>query len=267
MKTETNTLTSPSKLYCQAAGIRPSGTATADRSSTCAMCADTILVGDLCTPAKGQFTDAFNNKLDLVEGARTVCGHCGPLWTKDWLQKYSKTYACADGVFKLASNEDMASFLFNPPPAPFVAILSTTQQQHLIWRTPVNYNQERIVIRMGDELLVIRRKLLLEEALPAWTSLCTLMKEQGLKGMPATLDRELARFSMGVVRKDVAERAEALGLVAAVATLNKLSQGEWWALNVARQFDAEAISKLQSVQLVSPAGVRLVRDVAETEAS
>lgn len=257
---------SPSKLYCLAAGVAPVGTHTLEASAdalTCAMCAGRIEPGDCYTPARGQFNDAFNNKIDLVEGAKHVCGHCMALWSKDWLQRYSKTYACSAGVFKLASNEDQARFILHPPAPPYVVIQSTTQQQHLIWRAPVNHSTDLIHLRFGDELLTIRRTFLLEKALPAWNALCALMKELGLKGMPASLDRELSSGSMGCVRSDVAKLATQAGQGALVQILNTLSMGEWWGINVLRQFDLSELKRDDAVRLVSPNGERATPATAE----
>lgn len=251
------TLISASRIYCEAAGIKQTGDAVSAHRQSCAMCGGLIDKDDPCTSGRGLFNDAFNNKSDLVQGATHVCGWCFPLWEKDWLQKYSKTYASREGVFKLASNLDMARFLRFPPAAPFVAIQSTAQQQHLIWRAPVNYQHDVIMLRMGDELLSIRRNFLLDQALPAWRSLCELVDRLDMKGLPAPLDRELSRQGMGMVRTDVAEKAEAVGLSDAVSTLQKQTAGEWWALNVVRQFDAAEIESHSPVCLVTPDGKRL----------
>ena len=87
--------------------------------------------------SRDTFGDAFNNKLDLrAKHGHYVCGACMALWHKDFLQRYSKTYATAHGVWKLASNDDTMAFLTNPPEPPFVALISTTQQQHLSGALP-----------------------------------------------------------------------------------------------------------------------------------
>ncbi|WP_186214759.1 type IV CRISPR-associated protein Csf1 [Burkholderia gladioli] len=250
-------LLSPSRIYCEAAGIKPAGNAVSSHRQSCAMCGGLIDTDDPCTSGRGLFNDAFNNKTDLVQGATHVCGWCFPLWEKDWLQKYSKTYANSEGVFKLASNLDMARFIWLPPATPFVAILSTSQQQHLIWRASVNYQRNVIMLRMGDELLSIRRTFLLDHVLPAWRSLCNLVEKLDLKGLPAPLDRELGKQGMGMVRADVAEKAEAAGLSDAVVTLQKQTAGEWWALNVLRQLDLAEIEEYSPVRLVTPEGIRL----------
>ena len=256
-------LVSPSAVYCRAAGVAPQTERTYAVDTTCAMCGTAIPAGTPCNAARGRFDASFNNKLDLVEGARAICGHCMALWSKDWLQKYSKTYACSDGVYKLASNLDQALFIAAPPRAPYVAILSSTQQQHLIWRAPVNYGREQLLLRVGDEILRIRRLLLLDRALPAWRALAAMMKEQAMAGtMPGPIDRELARFAMGRIRDDVAERAVALGLGAHVDLLNSLSLGEWWALGVVRQFDEATLAAAAPVLLATPSGRRLAAPAA-----
>lgn len=256
-------LRSPSAIYCHASGTAAVTRRTYAVDTLCAMCGTDIPAGTPCNPSRGLFDAYFNNKIDLIEGAAAICGHCMALWSKDWLQKYSKTYASRDGVFKLASNLDQALFLHRPPPPPFVAILSTTQQQHLIWRAPVNLDADIVYLRMGDEILRVRRRHVIERALPAWHALAAMMKQHGMPGLPAALDREVARFSMGIVREDVARRSDDSGLGPHVQTLNGLTMGEWWALQVLRLFDAQALAEQVPVRLVKPTGERLVAPAAE----
>lgn len=247
---------SPSVIYCHAAGVQPQGEARLSRTALCAMCARQIPAGELATHGQGLFDAGFNNKHELAAGASVVCGHCMALWGRAFMQTHSKTWACSKGVFKFASSRDQARLLFEPPQEPFVAILSTSKQQHLIWRTPVTYDGQRMIyVRRGDEVLSIRRELLINDALPAWSALLEMMAAQGMKGLPAVLDRELLASHMGQVRRDVAARAAERGLKDRVQLLNRLSTGEWWALNVLRQFDRQALVAEPFAMVISPAGV------------
>lgn len=236
--------TSPSRVYTQAAGVAPITCITAASDSWCVMCGTPIATGDACNPLQ-DFGPTFNNHIDLrALSGRYICGDCAALRGKEWLQTYSKTYACSTGFFKLASNEDYAAFVLSPPEPPFVAVLSTAKQQHLIWRAPVNASRDWLLIRMGDEVLSIRRAVVMQ-ALSAYKALVHLMAtvptERGylLKGPPAIFDRELANSAMGSLRIDVAAHATANGMHDQAALFGTLTMGEWWALNALRFIDLD----------------------------
>lgn len=238
---------SSSQIYLAAAKLAPTGSDLVDTDTHCTMCATPILAGELANKVvRSTFGDTFNNKLDLraISGTH-VCGACQTLWSKDWLQKYSKSYACPEGVFKLASNDDQAAFLLNPPQAPFVAILSTRQQQHMIWRTPVSLSPELFFVRLDGDILQIRRKVLME-ALAAWQHTVEVMattvlegRKRPLKGPPAWIDRQLESSGTGTLRDDVEALLLQVGDTWAIERLNALSMGEWWALNIINRFDPQ----------------------------
>lgn len=238
------TTLSPSALYRSAARLAPSASGVTTSDSHCVMCAAELPQGTPANPVtKHTFGDAFNNTLDLR--ARTgsyVCGDCEALWCQDWMQKYSKTFACEAGVFKLASNEHLAGFLANPPEPPFCAIFSTKQQQHMIWRTPVSLSKDYFIVRLDSELLTIRRPLLMEawrayrhaESVMATTALARTGRK--LKPPAALFSRELAAPVVGL-RPDVEDLMRQTGNGWVLETLSKLSIGEWWGLGALRHFD------------------------------
>jgi CRISPR type IV-associated protein Csf1 len=230
----------PSALYRKATGLpvdaeRAPHVAAVD--ANCAMCGAPVAAGERCLlTGKDTFTGSFNNRLDLAfPSSPAVCADCATLWQKDFLQRYSKTVANRHGVYKLASNEDHAQFVLDPPEPPFVAILSTTQQQHLIWRTPVTLSKELLFVRLGDEVLSIRPQLV-RQALKDYDALVGLMAAHKLKGLPCTFDRDLASERVGSIRSDVRRLALANGLADEVERLVSLTMGDWWALNAVRQF-------------------------------
>lgn len=241
-------IASSSQVYLSAAKLQPVGADRVETDTHCTMCAAPLPAGTMANKVvPATFGDAFNNKLDLRALSGThVCGACQALWSKDWLQKYSKSYACAEGVFKLASNEDQAAFLLNPPEPPFVAILSTRQQQHMIWRTPVSMSQALFYVRMDGDILTIRRQHLMD-ALQAWKHTVDLMantlpegRKRPLKGPPAWIDRQLESSTTGMLREDVEDLLRQVGDTWAIDQLNSLSVGEWWALNIVNRFDPMA---------------------------
>lgn len=236
-----------SALYRQAANLEPSASGVVNAATHCVMCAAPLEEGDRANPlTRNTFGDAFNNKLDLRALSGThVCGDCQALWSKDWLQKYSKTFACTQGVFKLASNDDLAAFLLTPPEPPFCAIISTRQQQHMIWRTPVSLSQDYFVVRLDGDLLTIRRAVLLD-ALAAYKHaehvMATVLldgRKKVLKGPAAMFDRQLEASTMGTLRTDVEGLLRQTGDTWVIEKLHALSIGEWWALNVLRFADLQ----------------------------
>jgi CRISPR type IV-associated protein Csf1 len=245
-----STAISPSAVYRAAAKLTPTGNDIVPSDTHCVMCAAKLAAGTKANRLifKGKditFDDAFNNKLDLraMTGSH-VCGDCSVLWSKDWMQKYSKSFACSEGVFSLAKNEDIAALALNPPSPPFVAIFSTKQQQHMIWRTPVSYSKDYFFVRVDGDVLSINRPKLLA----AWETyrrieqIMAEVKPEGkarnLKPPAAMFDRELASSRMGMVRADVEELLKQTGNAALIAQLHALSAGEWWVLNALRFINA-----------------------------
>jgi CRISPR type IV-associated protein Csf1 len=237
-----------SQIYRRAADIERVGFASGP-AGKCALCTAVVAEGDLRTAiSDDNLGESFNNKLDMHEKGNCICGDCKALWRKEFLQNYSKSYASDKGVFKLASNEDIQAFLLNPPSTAFVAIFNTRQQQHMIWRTPVCLSQDYLIVRVDDDILRINRSLALEGA-KAWQLAIELMKEMAMRGQPAKIDRGLGMQSMGLLRADV---VKALALYAkehpdgkgqacadALATLQSLRMGEWWALCALRSLNFE----------------------------
>ena len=140
--------------------------------------------------------------------------------------KYSKSYATPEGVFKLASNEDIQAFILKPPKPPFVAVYNTRQQQHMIWRTPLCLSDTVLTMRLDDEILHIDRAKVIR-AVGAWQRTLARMKELGFKGMPAYPERTLSSRATGSIREDVAERMTVDSETGAqdIATLKSLKPG------------------------------------------
>lgn len=239
------TFASSSALYCAAAKVAPEAQGTVASDSYCAMCGARLLAGTAANPiTKHTFDSAFNNRADLrARSGQYVCGECQALWCKDWMQRYSKTFATRDNVYKFASNDQQAAFLLNPPEPPFVAIFSTKQQQHMIWRTPLSLSRQLYTVRVDNFVLLIRHAVLMEawrayryaEEVMASTPLARTGRK--LKPPAALFSRELARHNMGTLRDDVQALLRQTGDAWVIETLHNLSLGEWWALNVIRHYD------------------------------
>ncbi|WP_234305498.1 type IV CRISPR-associated protein Csf1 [Diaphorobacter sp. J5-51] len=234
-------LPTSSQLFRRAAGIDPQGSP-APRDCKCAMCAAQLKAGDPVNAiGKDTFGESFNNKLDIHEAGDVLCGDCAALWQRDFLMKYSKTYATPSGVFKLASNEDIQAFILTPPRPPFVAVYNTRQQQHMIWRTPLCLSNEVLIVRLDDEILHIDRDKVLR-AVSAWQRTLARMKELGFKGLPAYPERTLSSRATGSIRDDVAERISGDSEAGArdIETLRSLRVGEWWAMCAINKVDLDS---------------------------
>jgi CRISPR type IV-associated protein Csf1 len=227
---------SPSRLFREAAGIASKGELEMPDDGCCAQCAAPIRRGEpAASTALWIARESFNNKIDLgAPESPYVCGDCCALYHKDFLQKYSKSYACRDGVFRLASNAEQSWFLLHPPEPPFIALISDTQQQHLIWRAPVNWSTAQVKVRMGDRVLLLRRPVLLR-AVEAVARCGAAMERAGIKGRHPfqKLDRELGNMEGSAIRQDVRRLAAGdTALAADLALFEALSMGELWGLTV-----------------------------------
>jgi CRISPR type IV-associated protein Csf1 len=231
---------SGSAVYRRAAGIQPVG-APLKRSATCALCGSALLAGEPAAPLKNTtFDEGFNNKLDVHTRGTVVCGDCEALWAPEFLQKYSSTYAAAQGVFKLSSNEDIQAFILTPPPPPSIAVFSTRKMQHMIWRTPVCLSAQRLIVRVDDDVLHIDRAKVLA-GIRGWQHCEARMNALGIKGAVAFMRQKLDARLIGSMRADVARAvaAESAEGAAAVASLHALRMGEWWAVGACRGVDLD----------------------------
>lgn len=232
----------PSAFVRQATGVDPVSSMIAPFDTHCVLCAAPLPKGADCTHTDGTtFEKSFGDQPYV--GARDsayVCADCLPLWNSLFLQKYSKSLVTRDGLFKMASNIEQASFLLNPPKdQPFMAFISNTKQQHLIWRTPVNFSAERFTVRLGTQLIVIRHGLLMT-AIAAQKTLLTAYrefeKETTKKKVTATTvfilgDREMKTLGF-LINPRVVLAAEAKQVLGELPTIEALSVGERWALSI-----------------------------------
>lgn len=237
----------PSALWSQAAGIPASGPLWGRDTTRCVMCGATVGAHSHGVPVTQDLIDAgFNAKLDCHFAGHAVCGHCQSLWTNQWLQSDSKSYAVAgEGVFKLARADDIARFVIDPPKSAYVAIFNTRQQAHMIWRTPVALPSQHILqVRLDDELLMINRARVLA-AVPAWQASLRILKACGKPKSQVFLNSyDLATSMVGVPLGKNAQivREHSPEGAAAMDALFSLSMADWWALCAVRDHDPECLT-------------------------
>lgn len=241
----------PSALWASAAKIRATGPLWDQADTQCIMCGAGIPTGSIGTPAdKNLINESFNSKLECRYSGRAVCGHCMALWSNQWLQTDSKSYAVAgEGVFKLARAEDIGRFVIDPPKAPYVAIFNTRQQAHMIWRTPVAMpNPDMLQVRLDDEMIVIDRKRVLA-AVQAWQDSRRILAACGRpKGQVYLNSYDLASTMVGQTLGNTAKivRAHSAEGAAAIDALASLNAADWWALCALRDLPPEDLDPLTS---------------------
>ena len=225
---------SPSKLAVTAAGIRPVGSQRAKKECRCAMCGTEIKVGELLDDfvTGAGFTDY---PALACKPSKVICGDCKAVWRKEFMQKYSKAVISEEGIFPFAKMENQAYWLLNPPKTPFIMMVSDQQQQHLVWRCPVNYSSEIYQLRFGGSTMTIRRTVLLD-ALAAAQLLVRTFNEGKKKGEQIKnpfwrLDWNMLDLRHGLLRNDLASLQDDESMKAK-DLLRSISSGEMWALCV-----------------------------------
>lgn len=191
-----------------------------DNAAHCTHCARPIESGDLYSPSKvGQF---FSDSRDLTGGDRTICWRCEYLRKKYMLYSLARVVITKEGVYSIAKDVNKAWFFTSPPPAPFVAVHSSAQMQHLLWRTPVTVDNRLIRLRFGPSLFTIR-----PEAINRALAICDNMNK-GLDQWrsPLILDRDMQKPNVGIVTTTGREMLEHSD----IEFLSGLTQGEYWAL-------------------------------------
>ncbi|MBB4861733.1 CRISPR type IV-associated protein Csf1 [Pseudomonas nitritireducens] len=193
----------PSEVYAKALKLKPEPTLpkwAGEAPETCSHCAIQIQVGDHYSPVVlGAF---FSDARDLCAANALVCWRCVILRTKPALNNLAGTVATEHDVFSISKDVEKAWFFTNPPPAPFVAVISSSTMQHLAWRTPVTLDNRAISLRRGPNVFTIhpefiRRGLEIAKAV--------LEKNGGKWLAPMLLDRNLEESFHGILNPKALE--------------------------------------------------------------
>ncbi|MFG1187906.1 type IV CRISPR-associated protein Csf1 [Xanthobacter aminoxidans] len=248
----------PSDIALAGGGLSAVGSPWND-ASVCACCGKPIAAGDLAVPSP--FGPTFTDDLSLAARSGVVCGACAVLLGAGALKLFQKAVVTRDGIFPLAKDAHRAWLFLTPPEPPFVAVVSTTMQQHLIWRTPVTVSKDLLIVRLGQRIMRIRRPVLLaaiewceqagvafqvavaaQSAAQAASSAAEVpaggkrprkptKAQQAAELAPphpfVELDREASSLRHGVIRSDMEAVPEARPYLARLRALNP---GELWAL-------------------------------------
>lgn len=148
------------RLAAQALGLSPVGAAWPHTDpGLCALDASAIAHGDPYLPWKAG--ENFMDQQSTV-ASPVISGYAAPFLTKTVMQKTQRMVFCREGAFSLGTDAARTWFFLTPPEPPFVAVISSSMLQHLIWRTPICWSQDAVVFRHGPDLLQVRRPRLLE---------------------------------------------------------------------------------------------------------
>ncbi len=247
---------SPSKLAIQASarhGFKPIGIP-AEKAGVCMMCGFPHTEGDLVVSSN--LSGSFTNWSDLANSGDIVCGHCAAVSQDPWTQAWMNSVVTESGVYKFASNNDIAFWLLNPPKTPFIMMRGDQQKQHLVWRTPVNYSPDVYQVRFGEKMLSIRRKQLVsarDAALRLSARIADGSKKKSAKAFNTPFVkpvRDMDSLIAGQLRAEIVTIGESEPAVAAdIQILNQCTPGEIWALTAvlyADPIDAPTLHELKT---------------------
>lgn len=226
---------SPSQIAIEAAGLPPVGVVQAKEDGYCAMCGFPHKKGEMVAPFAP--TDSFTDYPALRgRTSKVICGWCASTWkwNVEFTQSFLKTVMCKQGVFKAASNLDIAYWLTNPPEGSWIWVMGSQQRQHIVWKATVNTSREIFQVMLDETVMTIRRKKVFE-AVDASRRLAAAASV-GRKGAPlkipfARLSRDLDDPSHGGIRRDLHTKAITDPAVRAdIKIIQSCTPGELWAL-------------------------------------
>jgi len=240
---------SPSRLAMQAIGFKPEGIPWHE-ATTCSCCGTLIKPGDLAL--KSSFGASFTDDHSLAARTGVVCADCQALMSAPAMKAFQMALITADGVYNLSKDEHRAWMLLDPPKPPYVAVISDSMNQHLVWRTPVTIDNNLQYVRLGQRVLKIRRELLMQAMEWARDAVIAAHEEkmeaasapkadstrkpknpkadQVLPKHPfVRLDRKLGHMEHGAIRSNILASGRARPFIERLLQLNP---GELWALSI-----------------------------------
>ncbi len=226
---------SPSRIARLGLGLKPHSDKMAPNDTSCMACGAPISVGDpvfAWKPIKGTFTDFHY----LSRPTKTVCMDCQPFLENQVLQKTQKCVISESGAWSLSKDSHRVWLLTDPPKPPFVAVISDSMKQHLIWRAMPTVDRDALSIQLGRQSLRIDRPLALE-AMTWCRAIVDVARDEGVKVTPnhpfQRLDREAMDLAHGLMRDDLYALAmDHDDLKKPLAGLMALGPGELWALAI-----------------------------------
>lgn len=194
----------------------------AESLTHCSHCAAPIATGDHFQPLNaGVF---FSSTRDLATASRVVCWRCVHVRAKTLLNGLSYALICPDAIYSIAKDTEKAWLFLETPEPPFVVVHSSSTMQHLVWRTPVTLSKDLIQVRFGDNLFVVRPKVVKE----AISRAEDVTDRSGADWMnPLLLDRKVSEGYHGLLNP---KAAQFLTDSDREFFTNRVGPGERWAL-------------------------------------
>lgn len=232
---------SPTAIAREGLGLARAVGPTLDKPVMCMACGSTIAVGEAAlrwAPSPSTFTDwQYLARPGENAASGVVCADCAPLLGNDGM---TPTQACVisrdDGAWSLSKDVNIMWFLRTPPKPPFVAVISDSMKQHLLWRAAVTTDTDLVFVQLGRSSLAIDRPLLAEAE--GWCiRSAELARELGLAVTPRhpfrALDRKRGRPEHGILSPRIVEASRRSGELADLLhALLQLGEGELWALSI-----------------------------------
>lgn len=195
-------------------------------------------------PNQGTFTDWQY----LDNHSRVCCPNCVPFLENRMLLATQRCVISATGAWSLSKDAHRAWLLRTPPDPPFVAVISDSMKQHLLWRAAVTVDKDLLRIQIGRSSLMIDRPMLMEAV--GWANeAADIARAGGLKVNTrhpfAALDRERAAPAHAVLRNDIVRYAAAMPRLRTLLDhLLMLGEGELWGLSIlAKQKEEVALQE------------------------
>lgn len=234
-------LLSPSQLVLAATGLPPEGSDTCDERHTglgCAVCGVGLVTGEAVDALA--LPPSFTNHSSLAHpGQSWRCGACTAVMTRSVFQMgASSVLVSREGIFPIARKEHRSWAFLTPPEPPFIVAVQNAQQQHVIWRSPVTLSKDLILVRVGEQIVKIRRPLLLQACEEA-KLIQSVKKEKGRPikdgiDNPLVGDWKLQSSSGGQLKNFVYKLLnEQIVTSSQIPALLSLNAGEAWALGAA----------------------------------
>ena len=158
------TIISPSAIALQALNLAPQGDHVAHKEDSirCAMCGTFVNPGE--TYSFLMLKESFTNQLAMaIPGGTHVCGACHVVMNTGAFQMSLATaVVSASGYFPIMKKENRAWAFLDPPEPPFFITVQNAQQQHVVWRAPVSLSKDLILVRVGEQILRLRRPQLIK---------------------------------------------------------------------------------------------------------
>lgn len=227
------------ELILAATGLAPEGSDICDErhlGQDCSVCGAPLVLGQPVDAL--DLPNTFTNHSALAHpGGKWRCGACTVVMSRvDFQRSASSVLITQDGIYPMMQKAHRAWALQTPPETAFALCIQNAKQQHIVWRTPLTINAQQTLVRIGDQVIRIRREVLRQAAAQAGL-LASLKSEKGRpikNGIESPFEGDLKLQSgRGGMLKPFVYKLLEQGVVKPedIDALLKAGAGEAWALD------------------------------------